>query len=183
MRRVKHVILIGLSMFVANSSVAWASPPLSKSEAGRVVKKFCEKVVVTKPVTNNATDPADRPDIYRQVVTSDVAGLYGRAVARSKEVQAATGGKPEMGDGVWTSMQDAASGCLLGSISGTRNRPEVEIRYVLVGETKPSVTDALVLKKERGEWRVDDIRYSNGGKRGLRSRLASAISESIPASQ
>lgn len=183
MRRVKHAILIGLSMFVANSSIAWASPPLSKSEAGRVVKKFCGKVVVTKPIANDTIDPADRPDIYRQVVTSEVADLYGRAVARSKEVQAATGGKPEMGNGVWTSMQDVASGCQLGSISGTRNRPEVEIRYVLVGEAKPSVTDALVLKKERGEWKVDDIRYSNSGKQGLRFRLAAAISESIPASR
>ncbi len=183
MRRVKPFVLVGFSMFVASSSVAWASPPLSKSEAGRIVKYFCGKIGAPKPIADHAVDPADRPDIYRQVVTSEVADLYGRAMARSKEVQAATGGKPEMGDDVWKSAQDAASSCLSGSIAGTRSRPEVEIRYVLVGDARPSMTDVLVLKKERGEWTVDDIRYGNSRQSGLRSRLASAISEPIPASR
>ncbi|WP_157381967.1 hypothetical protein [Burkholderia ubonensis] len=191
MRRTNHFIIIWLAMLVASSNVAWAFSPLSKSEAGRVVKKFCEKIVTAKLIADptnpnnavNPVNPADLPEIYRQVVTSEVADLYGRAVARSEAVQAATGGKPVMGDRVWTGVPDATSTCLLGSISGTRNRPKVEIRYVLVGDTKSSVTDFLVLKKELGEWKVDDIIYNNGSKLGLRSILAKAISELIPASQ
>ncbi|WP_157646220.1 hypothetical protein [Burkholderia ubonensis] len=188
MRRTNHFIIIWLAMLVASSNVAWAFSPLSRSEAGRVVKKFCEKIVTAKLIVdltnpNNAANPADLPEIYRQVVTSEVADLYGRAVARSAAVQAATGGKPVMGDRVWTGVPDATSTCLLGSISGTRNRPKVEIRYVLVGDTKPSETDFLVLKKELGEWKVDDIIYNNGSRLGLRSILAKAISELIPASQ
>ncbi|WP_157643808.1 hypothetical protein [Burkholderia ubonensis] len=188
MRRVKYFILIGFAMIVASSSVAWASPLLSKREAGRVVKKFCGKLITAKLIVdsknpNNTAYAPALPEIYRQVVTAEVADLYGRAAARSKLVQASTGGKPEMGDEVWKSVQDGASACLLGSISGTRSRPEVEIRYVLVGDAKPSAADVLVLKKELGEWKVDDILYNNSGKSGLRYRLARAILEPMPASK
>ncbi|WDD92768.1 hypothetical protein Bsp3421_002797 [Burkholderia sp. FERM BP-3421] len=179
MRKAKHFLMIGFAMFVASSSVAWAFSPLSKSEAGRVVKNFCGKIVTAK----SAMDSADPPGIYRQVLTSEAADLYSRAVARSAAVQAATGGKPEMGDQVWTSVSDAASTCLLGSVSGTRSHPEVEIRYVLVGDTRPSVTNVLVLKKELGEWKIDDIRYDNSGTSGLRYRLVRAISEPISVSR
>lgn len=179
MRKAKNFLMIGFAMFIASSSVAWAFSPLPKSGAEHVVKKFYGKIVTAK----SAMDPADPSGIYRQVLTSEVVDLYSRAMARSAAIQAATGGKPEMGDQVWTSVSDAASTCLLGSVSGTRSPPEVEIRYVSVGDTRPSVTDVLVLKKELGEWKIDDICYGKSGKSGLRYRLARAISKPISVSR
>ncbi|WGS47914.1 hypothetical protein LFL97_38970 (plasmid) [Burkholderia sp. JSH-S8] len=181
------MIALNGAAIMLSPGAAWASTVISKKDAEFVVKKFCSKIIVEKPTADrvdpdNLASPADRPEVYRQVVTAELADLYGRAAARSAAVQAATGGKPIMGDGVWKGVQDAASGCLSGSISGTRNRPEVAIRYVMVGEAKPSLTDTLVLKKESGEWRVDDIRYGNIKYR-LRSVLARAISEPISASR
>ncbi|MXN76742.1 hypothetical protein GR157_18635 [Burkholderia sp. 4701] len=177
------VIVLNVAAFILSPGAACASTVLSKKDAGLVVEKFCGKTIQEKLTTdragsNNLADPAGQPEVYRQVVTEGLADLYGRAVVRSAAVQAATGNKPVMGNDVWKGVQDAVSGCRLGSISGTRNRPEVTIRYVLVGETKPSVTDTLVLKNESGEWRVDDIRYGRGTYR-LRSALERAISEPI----
>ncbi|HDR9511691.1 TPA: hypothetical protein QDC03_006914 [Burkholderia cepacia] len=175
---------VNIPIFIVSPGAARASTVLSKNDAEFVVKKFCNKIITAKLTVDRAdpnklVDPAGQPEVYRQVVTTELADLYSRAVVRSAAVQ---GGKPVMGDGVWKSVQDAASGCLLGSISGARNRPKVAIRYVLVGESKPSVTDTLVLKKESGEWRVDDIHYDQSKYR-LRSVLARAISEPISASR
>lgn len=177
------MVAFNIATSVVGASAAWASTTIPKDDAEFVVDKFCSKIIVDK-LTADRADSSNlvgsdrRPEVYRQVVTTELADLYDRAVARSAAVQAATGDKPVMGDGVWKSVQDRASGCLLGSISGTRTRPKVAIRYVLVGETKPSVTDTLVLKRESGGWMIDDIRYDHG-KHGLRSVLARAISEPI----
>lgn len=182
-----RVAAFGIAAFVASSSVAWASSVISKNEAGRVVKKFCGDIITAKSMTDpanpaNQVSPDRQPAVYRQIVTSELADLFGRAVARSLAVQAATGNKPVMGDSPWTSVADGVSDCLAGSISGTRHRPQVAIRYVLTDDVRTIVTDTLVLKKEAGEWKIDDIRYGSSTDR-LRSVLARAISEGMPASR
>ncbi|WP_143155823.1 MULTISPECIES: hypothetical protein [Burkholderia] len=183
MHRTTGFISLGLAIFILNSSPTWASSALSKREAEQVVARFCSTISTSKADPKESVAPGNRPEVYRKVVTSALANLIDLAWARSAAVQAATGGKPAMGDGVdWKGAPDSVSDCLFRSISGTRNRPEIKIDYILVGETTSSLISKLILKKESGEWKIDDIRYGNGKSR-LRSKLAYAISEPIPASQ
>lgn len=176
----RQLIATSAAMLILSTAMSAASPALSEDEAAAFVHRFCTTLVPeiadSDPNAPGAGSPDD-PSVFGPLVTPDLAEMIEQALKRRSAFQETTGEKPPLGDGVpWKGAQDAASDCAPGAVSGTQERPEVEVHYQYSLDPTQGWTDRLVLSRHAGEWRVDDIVYSSDGGWGrLRGVLVDAF--------
>lgn len=167
-----------LAGFGANAS----SEILTEREAADFVNRFCRTLVpIVADYDPNTPGiwPPDDPAVFEPLITPDLADLIEDALLRNSAFEAEINGKGALGDGVpWTSSPDAAGECTAGAISGTPERPEIEVHYRYADAPDSTWIDRLLLARFEQEWRLDDIEYGDDdGKARLRSILAQAIEQ------
>lgn len=180
-----RTLAVGMAALFLNIGVSGASPALSEDEAADLVERFCTTLIpAVADYDPNAPGawPPDDPGVFGPLVTSELASIIEEAVSLNGVLEADTGAKGPLGDGVpWKAYQDAVSDCTAGAISGPLGHPEVEIEYRYYEEPDSGWTDTLVLARQDDEWRIDDIHYGNPAlDSGLRSVLAATIDELTP---
>lgn len=182
---IRRSIGVGLAMMFLNFSASAASPVLSVNEATDIVNRFCSTLIpAVADYDPNAPGiwPPDDPAVFSPLVTPELETMIGRALAENADLEAEAGGKGPLGDGVpWKAYQEAASDCTAGAVSGTADRPEVEIHYRYYDDPDDGWTDTIILAQHDGEWRIDDIHYGNPDfDSSLKAVLAASIDEQMP---
>ncbi|UUP16535.1 hypothetical protein [Nitratireductor thuwali] len=178
-------IAASAAILFINTTLSAASPTLSQDEAAAFVQRFCTTLIpAVADYDANASDGAWPPDdlaVFGPLVTPELAELVQQAIEYSAASQAATDGKPPLGDGIPWTAGDTASDCTAGAITGTAEKPEVEVHYQFFYDSTQGWTDRLVLSRHAGEWRVDDILFGIFDyASGLRASLTAVIDEPIP---
>lgn len=182
---IRRTLHIGAAALLWNIGASSASPALSDNEAADLVERFCTTLIpAVADYDPNAPGawPPDDPGVFGPLVTAGLASTIEKAMALNAEFEAETGEKGPLGDGVpWKAYQDAASDCTAGTVSGSAERPEVEIAYRYYDAPDSGWTDTLVLARDGDAWRIDDIHYGNPDfDSGLRSVLGAAIGGLTP---
>lgn len=181
----RQLIAATATVLLFGTTMGAASPTLSKDEAAAFVQRFCTTLIpAVADYDPNAPDgawPPDDPSVFGPLVTPALAELIERAIEHNSAFEEVADGKPPLGDGIGWTAGDTASACAAGAISGTAERPEVEVRYQFYYDSTQGWTDRLVLSRHAGEWRVDDVLYGVFDyTSGLRSALTAVIDEPIP---
>lgn len=183
----RQLIATTTAILLFGTAASAASPPISEDEAAAFVQSFCTTLVsAIAEYDPNAPGvwPPDDPSVFGPLVTPELAEMIERAYEHSSAFEEVSDEKPPLGDGIPWTAGDTASGCAAGTISGTAERPEVEVHYQFYYDPSQSWADRLVLSRHTGEWRVDDVLYGVFDyASGLRSTLTEVINEPLPQAQ
>lgn len=180
-----RMIATAAAMLFVSAGTSAASPTLSQGEADAFLQRFCTTLIpAIADYDPNASDgawPPDDPAVFGPLVTPELAELVQQAIEHNAAAQAATDGKTSLGDGIPWTAGDIASACEAGAISGSTEKPEVEVHYQFYYDSTQGWADRLVLAQHDGEWRVDNVLYGIFDyASGLRSSLTAVINEPIP---
>ena len=93
------------------------------------------------------------------LITPSLAVAISEALARSDAMQAASPDeKPPLGDGIpWTSWPDRPDTCTIGAADISADQATLPITYAFEGAPDAAYTDILLLSREVGTWRINDI--------------------------
>ncbi|QPC87967.1 hypothetical protein GA830_15315 [Mesorhizobium sp. NBSH29] len=173
---------LGALILLQGLSACAVAPTISEKEAATLVDRFCTTLISGvahyDPNGNGAWPPND-PKVFGPLLTTELTSFIGEADALNAAFEASTKEKGPLGDGVpWKAYQDEASTCTPGVISGSAEKAEVEITYSFELAPDTGWTDALVLVRHEGAWRIDDIRFEKPiyGS-GLRTVLSGVLDQ------
>lgn len=118
---------------------------------------------------------ADDPDLLDGLLSDELRTQIAYAEARNDRLaRAFPDDKPPLGDGIpWASFPDRAETCMLGSVATEGASARVVITYGFGNDPAAEFADTLELVQrphpydpDRGQWRLNDIRYTTSGTLG-----------------
>ena len=161
--RKRHAIALAGCVVLLGMSQPSSADPLA------IAKAFC------------AAQTAGGSDEMRPLMTRDLRAVVEEAEARDRSIaQSGSGVLSPLAGGVpYQSFAQPAERCVPGKVASASNIDLVDIAYSNRDEANGGWTDQLVLKREDGELRIDDILFANFPtdtyKAGLRRVLADSF--------
>lgn len=93
------------------------------------------------------------------LLSTALAGDVSAALAKNDEIQSqAPDEKPPLGDGIpWASWPDRPDTCTIGAAAVNGDHATLPIAYGFTNAPDAAYSDTLVLVRQEGVWRVDDV--------------------------
>jgi hypothetical protein len=154
------------------------------AEAGRVASAFYATYVKTRPGgVPNATARAR----FAPLLTRRLTALLTAADAAETHYAKATRGRvPPLVEGdLFTSLFEGADSFALGacSVEGAATACAVSLSYGSAGQPDTRWTDRVLLRREQGGWKIDDIAYGGTWDFANKGMMTDALNEAIDESR